>query len=240
MIRFRLGGSKVDFKPVFDINDPKFLNHLNVEMKRENTAVLWNNGLAFIRKHKGNLGVEANNHYFNNYEWYGKAKQGLGLSLSRTTIAYIQINRIQFLYWHFALKQKYKLIFDEFKKLFSSLEMCTAIQQQAKMHPTPIIKMDYNTVQNIVIEEIKERGIKFRFGVYDKITYQDALHIQLYINSQSASWRLTDETLVEMFKHFNGRFPYTSLIRICRDYGYDYKPRKSSHDKPKINKKQNK
>ena len=60
--------SKKDGKPVFDIHFKKFLRHLHVECRQENTLILHNNGYAYNKGGRpGNLGVECNNSYFNRY-----------------------------------------------------------------------------------------------------------------------------------------------------------------------------
>ena len=63
-------------KPVFDKEEKIYKAHRQIEIKRENAQILFNNGFCGKRLRAGNLGIEAVNQQINSFN-FTKSKQGV-------------------------------------------------------------------------------------------------------------------------------------------------------------------
>ena len=67
---------KKNNQPVFDKENKNYRAHREIEIKRSNAELLFNNGYCGKTLRAGNLGIEAVNQQINSFQ-FNKSKQGV-------------------------------------------------------------------------------------------------------------------------------------------------------------------
>lgn len=147
------------------------------------------------------------------------------MALSRAQLSVLTINRYKYNWWSEHLLQNYPTIHAEMEAIYNEISFLLPVDDLIRHgHMVPRVAKDKKYIQDLVIHEVKKRKLKIEYGLYDKLTYNDILEIQIYISKQSASWTLNKQTLTELYGHFKATIDVDALKRVCFLFGYDYQP----------------
>ena len=207
-------------KPVFDKECIEYRKHRELETKRENAQLLFNNGYGGKRIRGGNLGIEAVNAQINSFN-FTKSKQGLLRAYSRSTLIFLSVNIKKFKYWSTYLQKNYPEIYQQLYQIREDLFNLTILNEKENENLIQSIAIDDNELNDSIKKLVKKHNLKFKYQ-WDYYGECENLELINWLADKPSDFELTETTLKQLTDHFENRFSAKFLRQKCYDYGINF------------------
>ena len=152
--------------------------------------------------------------------------QSLQLAYSRVTILFISSTLNKYFYWknkgYFSeSNDEIKRLYYEFNDIINEIYYIENIINMNSNILVPEIKYEDKKIFNIIIEKVRNDGLKFKYEYNEFAQYHSMILLEYLLNSPN--FILNPNTLNHIYKNlFDKKFAEEFLRRKCFQFGFEY------------------
>ena len=131
----------------------------------------------------------------------------------------MSVNILKFMFWQQFLATEYPKVYYKMDILVQNVMQCNFIDKIKSLVP----EISTNpTINNTFVEKkVYQHKLKFEYK-WKRWGLAETEKLLKFICDQKSNWVFNEESLQEIFEHFEKRFSHSKLKRKCIQYGLDF------------------